>query len=219
MRSYGEIVTETHELNAFKSIEVGEKFRLYITQDTSLPESITITYGKNVIDGIKAVVTNGKLTIKDKNRYNWVRNLDVFPLCTLNVHKPEKIIALGASRIDCIDTLHVSGLDFQMMGVGSHRMVIDADVLTGSCTGPGNVEFIGRGGLLTWYCENGGWIDGRNLKSSDAYLWHYTEHDVHLDAEKILKAYVYNKGNVYYYREPTLEFVKQEFGSGRILKK
>jgi hypothetical protein len=77
----------------------------------------------------------------------------------------------------------------------------------------------GWGGVLAWSCENGAGLDASGMKSADVYIYHYTERDIFVDPSIIFRAYVYNNGNVYYYREPTFLSEKKEYGNGKIIKK
>lgn len=218
IKKYGTEGTELRQLNGVNELKVGEKFKVLITQDTSVSESITIYYASNLLSGIGSEVKNGVLTIEDHNNYNWVRDLDVRPICKVNVHQLDKITAKGACTIECLDTL-THGLNFSVEGVGSHKILIHADQLSGKCIDAGNVTFIGWGGLFSWTCENGGTVDAKNMGCADAYLWNYTDRDASVNPKMVLKTYIYGKGNVYYYSEPTLQLNKQEFGKGRLIKK
>lgn len=218
VRSYGDVITVRRESGAFTGIITGEKFRIFLKQDLSTPEFVEITYGQNVIDKISTEIKDGYLVIEDRNHFNWVRDLEVHPVCTVNVHDLTKLVARGASEVSCIDTLKVSDFDFKMEGVGSHHIKVKSGQVHGSCTSAGHVVFEGWGGLLAWSCENGGWIDASAMGSSDAYIFHYTDRDVYVNPETIFKAYVYGKGNVYYYRNPWMQFEKKEFGQGKVIK-
>lgn len=219
LKSYGSESTQFRNLNDFHTLVIGEKFRLWITQDTSKPASISISYGSNLLNGIKTKIKNGELIITDDNHYNWVRDMKVFPVCTLNIHNIHRIRALGACQIKCLDTLNLKKLDITMDGVNSHELLLNCETLTGACSNAGNIVFKGYAGLFAWSCENGGWMNASEMKSSDVYIFHYSNRDISLNPSTILKAYVYGKGNVYYYEEPWYVLVKEEFGQGKVIKK
>jgi hypothetical protein len=219
LRSYGEDVTIVRALPAFRQFSVGEKFKIYLTQDTNLPEQITISYGSNLVDKIETKVNNSILEIKDANGYNWVRNLDVQPVCTLNVHHLDAIQLHGAAELECKDTIFSNNLRVDANGVGKHHLLVYCGTISGSCSNAGIVIFRGHGGVFAWSCENGAWIDASEMNSYDVYIYHYTERDIWVNPSSIFKVNVYNKGNVYYYRDPVLAFEKLELGSGKVIKK
>jgi Putative auto-transporter adhesin, head GIN domain len=218
LKKYGTEGTELRQLTGVNELTVGEKFKVLITQDTSVSESITIYYASNLLSGIGSEVKNGVLNIEDNNNFNWVRDLDVRPICKLNVHKLDKITAKGACTIECLDTL-THGLNFSLEGVGSHKILIRADQLSGKCMDAGKVTFIGWGGLFLWSCENGGTVDAQNMGCADAYLDNFTDRDVSINPKMVLVTNIYGKGNVFYYSEPSLKLKKEEYGIGRLIKK
>jgi hypothetical protein len=218
VRTYGENITVTRTLSEFSSISIGQKFKLYLTQDSSIPEQISITYSQNLMDKIETTVNSGELEIRDRNHYNWVRSLKVQPVCTLNIHKVSKISLHGATSCETLDTLNSHNLRIDANGVGRHFFLLNCGSVSGSCNNAGIIIFKGWGGILAWACENGGWIDASQMKSADAYVYHYTERDIYVDPGIIFKAHVYGKGNVFYYRDPALVFEKKEYGEGRVIK-
>jgi len=97
-QSFGEIATETRELPDFNKITASHNIQLFVTQDTAAPQSIRITYGKNTLKGIVTEVKNGELNIDDLNKGKWLRNLNVAPLCTLNVPNIQAIHLEGNAK-------------------------------------------------------------------------------------------------------------------------
>ncbi|MCC7299273.1 MAG: DUF2807 domain-containing protein [Bacteroidia bacterium] len=218
-RSFGPEKTTSRTLDSFSSIWVSQKFDLYLTANKNKPRSIDITYGAHVIDKISSAINNGELRLKDLNHFNWVRNLNVRPKCTINLHQVTKLQIEGSCNVICLDTLQSNNLEIIMNGVGTHKMLLNCGQVFGSCTNSGNITMIGKGGVLAWTCENGSWIDASALKSFDAYIYHYTDRDIYVNPSIIFSANIYAKGNVYYYTEPWLRFEKKENGIGRVIKK
>lgn len=219
VRSYGENTKVTIALSGCRGIEVGQKFHLYISQDTALPESITFEYGSHIINNLSASIKDSIVKIKDGNHYNWVRNLNVNPRCTVNLHRLAKLYLNGACAAKSLDTLTALNLEILMDGVGTHELTLRCGSVFGSCTNSGHILFHGWGGILAWSCENGGWIDASDMGSADVYLYHYTDRDVFVNPGTIFKAELYGNGNAYYYQTPWLTFEKKENGKGKVLKK
>lgn len=218
LKSYG-IENEVYkELQGFSGIEVGQKFKIYLSNDTNRPESIKIKYGSHLQEKIEATVEQGILKISDKNHYNWVRNLNVHPICYINAHHINHLGLNGACTLVSLDSITESNLEIKMDGVGSHELHLNCGQVYGSCTNSGNITFRGWGGILAWSCENGGWIDARNMESADVYLYHYTDRDVFVNPGIIFKANLYGKGNAYFYRTPWLKFEISESGKGKAIK-
>lgn len=218
MRSYGEDITISRQLGAFNKLEIGQKFQLYISMDTTLPEQISIRYGSHLTDKIRTKIHDGILTIRDENKYNWVRDLHVFPTCTLNVHRLDEIVAEGVAELHSLDTIRTHNLVFHAWGNGTHELTVKCGSVSGECDNAGTVIFRGYGGILAWTCENGSAVNASEMRSSDVYLYHYTDRVAEVNPTSIFKAYVYGKGNVLYYQDPLFMIEKHEFGEGRILR-
>ena len=220
-KPYGNNATVTRILPGFHTITVGQKFDLFITQDTNKPLQITISYSENLLDGIAATVKDGNLTIKDNNKENWVRKLDVQPTCTLNIRKIDHLTINGAAQVMCIDTIKVGQDDWievQMNSVEHQEIRMKGGVLTGACNNTGNIYFEGVVNIFTFSCENGSWFDARNLSTSDAYVYHYTDRDIYISPKNIFGANVYGNGNIFYKTTPLFSFKKLETGKGRVLQ-
>ena len=216
---YGDEITITKEVTGNGTLFVSQKFDLYLLQNSSQKEFIQITYGSNLVDKIAAEVEDGVFKVKDQNKYNWVRNLNVRPRCTLNLHSLQNLHLEGTSNLTCLDSIQTSNLSIKMDGVGVHSLKVNCGSISGSCSNSGGIAFSGRGGLFAWSCEDGGWIDASNMYSDDVYFYHYTDRDVYINPNVILVSYVYGNGNVFYKKKPWMKFEIKETGNGKVIQK
>ena len=218
-RSYGEESTAYRDLPAFTKIDVAQKFDIYLQQDTSKPRGITIAYGSNLIENIHADVTGDVLKIEDKNYANWVRNMNVNPRCTLNVHSISELRMGGAASVFCLDTISSPQLNISQKSSASHDLILNVGQLFGNIESSGHIIFHGFGGIFAFGAEDGGWFDASDMQSEDAYIYQYCDHDCFVNPAKQLHAKVYASGNLYYYTEPILVKNIQAFGKGQVIKK
>lgn len=216
---YGEDITITKPVKGNGTLFLSQKFDVYLLQDSSREEFIEITYGSNLVDKIEAQVVDGVFKVVDKNRYNWVRTLNVRPRCTLNLHHIEKLQLNGTANLICLDSIQTSNLNITMDGVGVHQLKVNCGSISGSCSNAGGITFSGRGGLFAWSCEDGGWIDAANMYSDDVYFYHYTDRDVYINPNVILVSYVYGNGNVFYKNKPWMKLEIKETGKGKVIQK
>lgn len=215
---YGKNKTIVRKLDHFTKLQVGQKFRIFITTDSSLPEQIEITYSENLVEDIGADIQEGLLKIRDHNHYNWVRKLDVQPRCTLNIRTLSELNIDGAAEVTCLDSISSPALNVALNSVGHQKLMLYVGILSGGADNPGNIEFSGRSNIFTFSCENGSWFDARNLDADDAYVFHYTDRDVYISPRNILEANVWANGNVYYNKDPGFRFTKNEHGKGRVIR-
>ena len=218
-RSYGTDAEKTIALKDITKLRVGQKFKLMVTSDTAKPEQITVKYGSNLLEGIVAEESDGWISLLDKNRFNWVRDMDVQPLCTLNVHRLNALDIQGAAAVTFLDTVYTNQVDVVMNSVEDQLLLFHCGNLYGNGVNTGHTVLAGQGTIFAWGCENGGSFDAEKLRCDDAYIYHYAARDVVVNPKNIFYATVYGTGNIYYLSEPMNKFEKKEFGKGKVLKK
>lgn len=216
--SFGDIVTETRSLQNFHEVELNGKMICYLTQDTTAEESINIQFGSNVLKGVISAVDQGKLTVTDRNKGRWLRNLDTQMVCTLNVHQISKLQINHNVKLICLDTISSPRLEIGMMSTEKQFLKLNCGELFGGMKQTGTVVMEGKGVIFSWSCERDGRLDARNLVSDDVYIWNFTKHDVWVNPNKQFEAYTFNKGNIFYFVDPVFKFKKQELGEGRVIK-
>ena len=219
-QSFGEITTESRTLGSFHGLEVNHDIQLFVTQDTTKPEHIEITYGKNVIPGITTEILNGVLSIKNSNKAKWLRKLNIQPKCTLNLHQIDDIHLEGNAKVNCIDTLYSQAIHCTVNSVEDQNLLVFCGQLYGGVMNSGNVKFSGQATIFSWSCEKGGGLDATELRSDDVYLYHFTIKDVFVNPSKQFEANLFNSGNAYYFTTPTYKFKESAQGKGQVkLKK
>jgi Putative auto-transporter adhesin, head GIN domain len=219
LKSYGSEDSATRLLDRpCLKLRVGQKFRLYITSDTSKPEQIKIYYGSNLMDKISLEWIDDYCVIEDKNNFNWVRSFKVQPICTLNIHKINALDIQGAAAVTFLDTVFTDRVDVLMNSVENQKLLLHCGNLYGNGLNAGHVEMAGQGTIFAWGCENGSSFDASHLRSDDAYVYHYAARDVRVNPKNILEATVYGTGNIVYYRDPLVKLGKKELGKGRVVK-
>ncbi len=219
-QSFGEITTETRSLASFHGLEVNHDIQLFVTQDTTQPEFIQITYGKNVIPGITTEITDGVLSIKNSNKAKWLRRLNIQPKCTLNLHQISNIHLEGNAKVNCIDTLYSPAIHCTVNSVEDQNLLVYCGHFYGGVINSGNVNLSGQATIFSWSCEKGGGLDATDLRSDDVYLYHFTIKDVFVNPSKQFDAHLFNSGNAYYFTTPTYKFKESTRGTGQVkLKK
>lgn len=220
LKSYGKETNKSMLLEwPCLKLRVGQKFKLFITSDTSKPEQINIRYGSNVIDKIKLEWQNDMYVLEDKNTFNWVRRFKVQPVCTMNIYKLNVLDIQGAAAVTFLDTLQTDQIDITMKSVDNQKLLINCGNLYGRGANTGHVDLAGRGTIFSWSCENGSSVDAGNLQSDDAYVNHYTARDVRVNPKNILFAAVFGAGNIIYVRDPQVKLEIKESGTGRVIKR
>jgi len=218
--SFGDITTETRTLGSFHGLDVNQDIELFITQDSTKPAHVEITYGKNVIPGITTEITNGVLSIKNSNKAKWLRKLNIQPKCTLNLHQIDDIHLEGNAKVICIDTLYSQAIHCTVNSVEDQNLLVFCGQFYGGVMNSSNVKLSGQATIFSWSCEKGGGLDATDLRSDDVYLYHFTIKDVFVNPSKQFDAHLFNSGNAYYFTTPTYKFKESARGTGQVkLKK
>ncbi len=71
----GEVIIEDRMLSPFSELSLYDGIDYVLIQDSL--DYVSITTGKNLIDFVQTNVEGGKLTIRDDNKCNWLRELPV----------------------------------------------------------------------------------------------------------------------------------------------
>jgi len=218
--SFGDITTETRTLGSFHGLDVNHDIELFITQDSTKPAHIEITYGQNVIPGITTEIQNGVLSIRNSNKAKWLRKLNIQPKCTLNLHQIDDIHLEGNAKVICIDTLYSQAIHCTVNSVENQNLLVFCGQFYGGVMNSSNVKLSGQATIFSWSCEKGGGLDASDLRSDDVYLYHFTIKDVFVNPSKQFDAHLFNSGNAYYFTTPTYKFKESTRGTGQVkLKK
>lgn len=205
-------------LDSFHTITIGEKFYVQLKNDSSKPPSVTIDYYENLNDKIVPSIENGVLTIKDMNKYNWTRDLNIRPKLIINVHHLKELNIIGSCEFDCIDTIKTQLLTLNMQSSLPAKIKVDCGNLYGGSNNIGSIYFEGRGTIFSWGCEMGSSLDARNLRCDDAYIRHYTKQDIYVSPDKVLEAHLYNSGNMFIKDKVFDKYTVFQYGNGRVIK-
>jgi len=176
--SFGDITTETRTLGSFHGLDVNHDIELFITQDSTKPAHIEITYGQNVIPGITTEIQNGVLSIRNSNKAKWLRKLNIQPKCTLNLHQIDDIHLEGNAKVICIDTLYSQAIHCTVNSVENQNLLVFCGQFYGGVMNSSNVKLSGQATIFSWSCEKGGGLDASDLRSDDVYLYHFTIKDI-----------------------------------------
>lgn len=215
---YGTDTTETRILEPFTGIEAGQEFDVFLTQDSALPEQVSISSGAKLLKGIKAVVKNGILAFSDENRCNWVRKMHQNPRCTVNVHKLESIHLKGAAALKSLDTIFGGALTID------HKSVYDLDLklrygnVSGGSINCGKTILSGYAGIFAYEVNDVGQLLAEHLRTEDIYLYHFSPLDSKVSARMWLEISVFGIGNVQYRGNPKRGTKLIEGGQGKIIQ-
>ncbi len=216
LKSTGEVTTEVREIAPFSSIVLKHNINLFIKQDSVF--SCIVEAGENLLPEIITKVEDGKLTISNENKCNWVRSFKK----EINVYLTFRNLNLfeyrGSGNIYCADTLFLDSLRFDSWdGSGKANFLLHTKSSQFNLhTGPADLDVSGFSGVNYLYSAGNGKADLVNLNTGYTFLTSKSTNNTFVYATKELFVWIDYIGDVYYKGSPYLIDEKYT-GSGKLL--
>lgn len=188
---------------------------------------IELTCPDNLIDKITTEVTDGKLIIKNDNKYNWLRSYDY--QCDAKVYY-DSILELeyasigdlvakdtikGFSVFDTLKDIHGNDSSIYVVrelslhiseGSGNIDLTIDCDVFRNSFSnGTANATIKGTVSYSEHLLRSYGLVHAEELDSNFVRVQSNSTNDIYVRARTKLTVWINTIGNVYYLGNPYIE--------------
>jgi hypothetical protein len=201
--SAGSPVTEKRELPPFGQIILYDKVNLVITQDTV--HTAQITAGKNLLPGIQTEVSDGVLTIRDKNTC-LIRNPSDQVTIYLSADQLRTITYYGAGNVESTNTLRAEIFTVDgWLGSGTIRLDLRAAQVNALVRNENaTIVLTGAADSAYVYCGEAGSADLSGLATPAVGLDSKSIRDIYVNASRALHANIVYKGNVYYKGNPAV---------------
>ena len=211
----GEIKVQERNVGTFNKISLYNKINLILTQSTE--DKIKVEAGENVLSSITTEVTDGNLSIKNRDS-----SLINKPNQVINVYASVKnlngLVYEGAGSITSTNTIQTGYfLLYSKNGAGDVRLSMNAYFTTIGIYNE-NADFIldGQSDGAYAYCSSRGTLDLRNYSIKKLEIDYSGVRDAHINVTESLKGRIFYKGNVYYKGNPQLDI--SERNQGRFIR-
>jgi len=201
-QSAGQTSAEYRDLADFSSVELNDYIQFELL-DTNY-YGVVITAPNNLINDIETEVIDGKLSVRNANRCNFVRSFK--NRITVRICAPDfrDIQNYGTGNIISVNVL--TGVLFSLDNrgaAGMQRLTINADTVNvSSHTGVSDAIIDGECEAAYLFCQGVGYIDARNLVANSAFVNNSSLNDVFVHAHDYLYGYIRFSGNIFYVGEP-----------------
>jgi len=208
----GPVVTETRSIADFSEIKSQFSGNTYITYGPTY--SVTIEAQQNIIDALETTLSNGRLTVKVKEK----TVLD--PDETVKVHiTTPNILGLfvsGSGNMYVINKMLSSDLILKVNGSGNINIAeLEANNINGEITGSGEINIAaGKVNRQTLDISGSGSMDLLNLESKNADIKISGSGNASLFVTDNLKVRISGSGNVSYKGNPAVDV--NITGSGKL---
>lgn len=217
VKSTGSVTTEIRSFEDFTGIEVEDNVNVFITFG-DYNEAI-IEAGSNLLPLIKTEVNMGVLSIRNDNKCNWVRSLDVPVNVYLQCVDIASITSRGFGLVETLDEINRDVFTAEhWLASGKIKLRLNTqETYLKSHTGVGDFECSGNTGYLYLYSSSHGIFRTENLQATTCYAWNLGSGDFHVNVSDSLYARIESIGDVYY--NQSLQAVSSDIlGAGQLIQ-
>lgn len=219
--AYGKESEKTISLTHFEGIELYDRFRVVLKQDTQQIERIVIKGGSNVIRNVTAELSNNKLIVKDRNICNWTRDYTKRITIEINCHELHSIEV--RDDVEILETDELKSDSFILNQKSTSNINLNFNVygqLEVNHNGQGEIRLKGYAAIFVPVMFDAGKLMAKDLQGDYTFAYHYGLNEMQVNPLKALFVLVGNKGDTYYYREP-IETPLQvtRLGEGKVEKR
>lgn len=218
MKNTGKVISELREVNDFTEVVVERRIEVLLVPDNQ--NYVVITAGENLMSGIETTFENGKLTIQNKNKCNWLRSYKIPVKAEIHFKKLSRITNYGTGTIKTLSPIVNDSLiiEFWNSASSAEIEVNNSFVSTIQHVGPTDITLTGKTDQFFVYGNDLAYLVADSLKADVAVVYWLSQKDVSVQANQFMLSEIESDGNVYW--SGTGEVVKNiSKGKGRLIRK
>ena len=219
VKSKGAVVSEIRKIETVDSLFLGNRINFTIIHDTI--NFIEITAGENLLSLIEVKQSGTTLSIIDKNKCNWVRDLSVWPEVKLHLNSLKILATQGTNNVRS----ESSFLSFPNLVLdiwennGTFNLFVENDELyVRQHTGSSDINVKGRTNRLLIYMAGISKGDYSELTTLYATIDQRSSAKVEAKVLEDLYVSIFNDGDVIIKGNPELKKLDQQ-GNGALIFK
>ncbi|MBC6607715.1 DUF2807 domain-containing protein [Hymenobacter sp. BT188] len=219
-KSTGSIVTERRALPHFQDLVTYTNVDVTLVQDTTIAEPYAeIRTGKNLQEDIELQVEDGRLTIRNTSRCNWVRRYDTPREVTLHVASIRDVALLGAGNISTSGNFRVSTVFFHLVGAGDYDLDLTSDIVYLDMYELGDVRLRGAADELSLIVGGLGSVRATDLQTKRCFfeLTRSSDGSAYVSASDVVGGTHAGTGTLYYSGNPAAIDIRVT-GKGKVVE-
>ena len=204
--STGQITTETRQTGVITKIAVYDNVNLIFTNRLD-SGTIMVSAGENIISKISTEFDNNTLVIKNKNKFNWTRDLNPDIRVYLPCYGIENIYHESVGTIRCDTSLTGNTLQIDVSygnGIIDMELFYNHITLYNTSGGITDVILKGQCNNLEIYHTNSAPFDCKKLQTKTAKVTETGIQNCFVSVSERLEPAITNYGNIYYYGNPKI---------------
>ncbi len=217
-KSTGKIVTITRTVDEnYTKIYLNDDVNLVITQGNAY--SIKLEGGENILSGIETTFSDSTLTIRNKNKFNWVRSYDKEITAYVTLPHLLDLQYEATSTVTNTDTLREDSLTVSSTGGSGY---IDLIIKTGTAklsiiNGSVDMKISGKTGVSFIFSGAYGPFHCLDLESDFLFMQNASTNDCYVNVKHHFEYQITSLGNIYYKGSPP-EITGASSSSGILIK-
>ena len=210
--STGTLSAEMRTVAYYDEIILHDKINLILRYDTV--ETIKVEAGKNLLPGIETVVTDGKLIIRDENKFQWSRDFDQEITIVISGRSLNKITYFGAGNISSGNLWKADKFEIDSWtGIGSFKLDMEVSYMRLMIrTANADIQLTGSAKLTSVYCADYGSINLANFVSDDVIIDYRSIRKSTINVKNKLDVNIHYKGDIYYIGNPEINLFRNNSG-------
>jgi len=216
LKSRGETIVQSYELEDFSQVEVNEDFNVIIKQGAT-PQVDLIT-GENLVDNISIEVNSGILVLTDNNSCRWVRDLD-FPTVEITHPNLTSVRQNGGGKISSEGNLSYPDLFLiSEDSSGDFDMSLTCDNLSISSNELSNFYLSGRvEELFIGFYSGDSRFEGEGLAATNTRVTHRGSNDMIVNVSGRLRGQIGATGDLIYVGQSPQQIDIEETNRGSLI--
>ncbi len=218
----GPIIQEEVTLDAFDKILVNRDIELIIKEGTE--QKVVIETGKNLLNDVEAIVTDGKLILSDNNSCNYVRK---YGTTKVYITSPNITEIRSSTQYDISSdgmltypSLTILSEDYNApdtFTVGNFRLQIDNTSFNVVFNNLSNCYISGTtNNLNITFASGDSRFEGRDLIAQKVTIWNRSSNDMFVNPVQEIKGKISGTGNVICVNHPPIVNVEEQY-TGRLI--
>lgn len=202
-KSTGKIVTVTRPVDEnYTKINLYDDVNLVITQGNQY--SIKLEGGENIISGIETSISDSTLTIRNNNKFNWVRSYEKGFTAYVTLPHLLDLHYEATSTVTNTDTIKEDSL-FVIAEGGSGYIKLAVNIGSSHFSinkGSVDMDISGKSGVNYIYSNSYGPFHCLNLKTDFTFINNFSTNDCYINVNYLLEYKINSLGNIYYKGNP-----------------
>ena len=211
-KSTGDVVTEHRNITSFREVEVYDNVNVIFVQDHTC--FLDVNAGENLLPLIGTEMNDGKLSVSNRNKCNWVRDYSIPIIVYAHTPRLRRVITYSSGRITSQGKLQCDTIEADNRGNGDIELDVCALEVYSKLVMGDNI-FRGQADYVYVFNTSIGFAICSGLTAKWETIINKGNGNSFVNVSDDLDAYIESSGNIFYSGNPVIH--KSVSGTGRLI--